>query len=170
MNKIPTITPLTKEEQIFEALYEVKDHEIPVISVVDLGIIPKVSVDKEGCAVITMTPTFTACPATQVMQNEIIAAVEALEFVEKVIVKVDFSIPWTSDNITELGRQQLKDFGLAPPNQHNGELDMDKITDVNCPHCGSDHTSLKILFGTTLCRSNHYCYDCKQAFEAFKPV
>ena len=161
---------LTKEEQILKALYEVKDPEIPVISVVDLGIIPKVSVNEDGYAVVTMTPTFTACPATQVMQNEIIAAVEALEFVEKAIVKVDFSIPWTSDKISELGRQQLKEFGLAPPNKHHGKLDMDKIADVNCPHCGSDHTSLKILFGATLCRSNHFCYDCKQAFEAFKPV
>ena len=101
---------LTKEEQILKALFEVKDPEIPVISVVDLGIIPKVSVNEDGYAVITMTPTFTACPATQVMQNEIIAAVEALEFVEKAIVKVDFSIPWTSDKISELGRQQLKEF------------------------------------------------------------
>ncbi len=167
---MPTSKILTQEEQIMEALFEVKDPEIPVLSVVDLGIIPKVSVDDQKCAVITMTPTFTACPATQVMQNEIIAAVEALDFVEKVIVKVDFSIPWTSDKISELGRQQLKEFGLAPPNKHGGELDMDKVAEVKCPHCDSDHTSLKILFGTTLCRSNHFCYDCKQAFEAFKPV
>ncbi|MEZ4888967.1 MAG: 1,2-phenylacetyl-CoA epoxidase subunit PaaD [Chitinophagales bacterium] len=167
---MPTSNILTQEEQIFEALYEVKDPEIPVISVVDLGIIPKVSIDAEGCVVITMTPTFTACPATQVMQNEIIEAVESLDFVSKVIVKVDFTTPWTSDNISETGRQQLKEFGLAPPNKHHGKLDLDMISDVHCPHCGSDHTSLKILFGATLCRSTHFCYDCKQAFEAFKPV
>ncbi|MFK7904957.1 MAG: 1,2-phenylacetyl-CoA epoxidase subunit PaaD [Chitinophagales bacterium] len=167
---MPTSKILTQEEQIMEALFEVKDPEIPVISVVDLGIIPKVSMDKTGCATVTMTPTFTACPATQVMQSEIIAAVEALDFVEKVVVKVDFSIPWTSDKISELGCKQLKEFGLAPPNKHHGDLDMNSIAEVKCPHCDSDHTSLKILFGTTLCRSNHFCYDCKQAFEAFKPI
>lgn len=167
------ITPTlqTAEEQIWQALQMVKDPEIPVISVVDLGIITSVSyTEPDGLAEVVMTPTFTACPATKYMQTEIEQCVAALPFVRQTRVTIDFSIPWNSNRITETGKQQLKTFGLAPPPKYTGELGIETIAQANCPHCGSANTSLNLLFGPTLCRSMHFCYDCRQAFEAFKPV
>jgi ring-1,2-phenylacetyl-CoA epoxidase subunit PaaD len=166
-----TITKSDREQQIYEALLTVKDPEIPVISVVDLGIITSVTwYEETGEAVVVMTPTFTACPATKVMLTEIQQCVAGLSFVQKATVTIDFTEPWNSNRISELGKQQLKEFGLAPPPAYTGEVDMDTIADANCPNCGSANTSLNLLFGPTLCRSMHFCYDCRQAFEAFKPV
>ncbi len=160
----------TREEQIWAALQSVKDPEIPVISVVDLGIITKVAVAETGSATVTMTPTFTACPAIDVMKKEIQACVADLDFVTEAEVVVDFSVAWTSDLITETGRQQIKEFGLAPPAKRQRNKDLEALLNVNCPHCESEDTSLNNLFGPTLCRSIHFCYSCKQAFQAFKPV
>ncbi|HNL07023.1 MAG: phenylacetate-CoA oxygenase subunit PaaJ [Chitinophagales bacterium] len=159
-----------QENDILTALYAVKDPEIPTISVVDLGIITNIHCEN-GMAQITMTPTFTACPAIKILQEEVKNAAEALDFVEQASVMIDYSTPWTSDRITDIGREQIKAHGLATPARLNGkEADIDTIANTNCPHCGSAETSLNILFGPTLCRSMHYCYHCKQAFEAFKPI
>lgn len=164
------IANTNKESQIWAALADVKDPEIPVISVVDLGIITKVACKGDKTAIITMTPTFTACPAIQLMQQEIKESIEQLAIVESVIVNIDFAIPWNSDRISEKGKEQIKTFGLAPPPRHEGNIDLEKIRNTHCPNCGSEETTIKTLFGPTLCRSMHYCYDCKQGFEAFKPV
>lgn len=164
-------TPEVAKQQLWEALQAVKDPEIPVISVVDLGIITAIHWNPQtGAAEVIMTPTFTACPATKVMQEQIQACVAALPFVKQASVTIDFSEPWNSNRISERGKQQLKEFGLAPPPQHSGEVDLDTIAQANCPYCGSSNTSLNLIFGPTLCRSMHFCYDCRQAFEAFKPV
>jgi len=159
-----------QEQGIWAALQAVKDPEIPVISVVDLGIITKVELNEEQVARVTMTPTFTACPAIHVMKKEIQQCVTDLDFVKEVEVEVDFSVSWTSDLISEKGRQQIKEFGLAPPAKRQRNKDLEALLNVNCPHCESKDTSLNNLFGPTLCRSIHFCYNCKQAFQAFKPV
>ncbi|QQS29993.1 MAG: phenylacetate-CoA oxygenase subunit PaaJ [Sphingobacteriales bacterium] len=165
------LTNTEREQQIYEALFSVKDPEIPVISVVDLGIITSVTWHEDtGTALVVMTPTFTACPATKVMQTQIQECVAALPFVKEATVTIDFTIPWNSNRISETGKQQLKEFGLAPPPVYTGEVDLEKIAEAKCPNCGSSNTSLNLLFGPTLCRSMHFCYDCRQAFEAFKPV
>lgn len=159
----------TLEQQILLALQAVKDPEIPTISVVDLGIITKVACNN-GNALVTMTPTFTACPAIKIMQQQIKETLDQLPFVTQSEVVVDYSIPWTSNRITERGRKQIEEHGLASPAKYEGEVDLAMIEQAHCPHCGSTHTSLNVLFGATLCRSIHFCYDCKQSFEAFKPV
>ncbi|OWY19935.1 phenylacetate-CoA oxygenase subunit PaaJ [Sphingobacteriales bacterium UPWRP_1] len=163
--------PDAATQQLWEALQAVKDPEIPVISVVDLGIITAIHWHPQTkAAEVIMTPTFTACPATKVMQEQIRNCIAALPFVEQVTVTIDFSEPWNSNRISERGKQQLKEFGLAPPAKHSGEVEIDTIAQANCPYCGSSNTSLNLIFGPTLCRSMHFCYDCRQAFEAFKPV
>jgi ring-1,2-phenylacetyl-CoA epoxidase subunit PaaD len=154
---------------IWQALQEVKDPEIPVISVVDMGIITAVDIPEPTHAIVTMTPTFVGCPAINYMQAQVRKAVQALGF-EKVEVNIDFSTPWSSNRITETGLQQLRDFKLSPPRKHNGEVSMEDLTMAECPHCGSTNTSLNTPFGPTLCRALHFCYDCKQAFEQFKPL
>ena len=157
-------------QAIWAALETVKDPEIPVISVVDLGIITAVTIDSEQRATVKMTPTFTACPAIDVMKKEIRDCVAALDFVKESKVEVDFEVAWTSDLISDKGREQIKNFGLAPPVKHGGQLDAAMMSHAKCPHCDSENNSLNALFGPTLCRSLYYCYDCRQGFQAFKPV
>lgn len=156
-------------EHIWQALEQVPDPEIPFISVVDLGIISKVDICGDGIK-ITMTPTFSGCPAIQVIRNEIRDKVAAKLEREDVEVLVDFKTQWNSNMISEKGREALKNFGLAPPKKYKDELNVADIADVHCPHCGSENTTMNSPFGSTLCRAIHYCFNCHQSFEQFKPV
>ena len=158
-----------KVDLAFEALKQVNDPEIPVLSIIDLGIIPEIKI-KGKKILVKMSPTFAACPAIQVMKNDIIATLEKLEFVQEVEVKVDFERKWTSDMISDEGKEKLKNFGIAPPERHGGEVSLEMMKESNCPYCSSDDTTLKTLFGSALCRSFHYCFSCNQTFERFKPV
>lgn len=157
------------KEQILTWLEEVKDPEIPVLSLVDMGIIT--SVEIQGRLVkIEMTPTFVGCPALEVMREEVKNTL-LNHGVENVTVEVNYRQPWSSDRLTEKGRKALKQFGLAPP--PSGKVlveDLEVLAHVPCPRCGGTHTELKNPFGPTLCRSIHYCFDCREAFEQFKPV
>ncbi len=153
--------------EAWRALEAVKDPEIPVISVVDLGIIADVR--REGEAIVVdMTPTFAGCPALDVIRVDIRAAIEALGHGE-VSVRVVYDPPWTTERITDRGRRQLKEFGLAPPGPTCGD-GMPNLDAVPCPLCDSTDTTLESIFGPTLCRSIHYCNACLQSFEHFKQV
>ena len=157
------------EKQILEWLNEVKDPEIPVLSLVDLGVITGITVTDERVH-IEMTPTFVGCPALDMMKNEVINRIKE-EGIKNVDVEVNFKKAWSSDKISEKGRKALKEFGLAPPPAGKVLLeDLDILHHVPCPRCNSINTQLKNPFGPTLCRSIHYCHDCKEAFEQFKPV
>ena len=163
----PTDVPAT--ERIWNALQTVTDPEIPVISVIELGIIQDVYVEN-GAATIEMCPTFAGCPALDYMRDDIRKAVTSAGF-EAVNVRVVFDPPWTTDRITDIGRQKLKEFGLAPPKKCIGSaLTEQHISDVACPFCDSKNTALESIFGPTLCRAIHYCNACQQSFEQFKPV
>jgi ring-1,2-phenylacetyl-CoA epoxidase subunit PaaD len=160
-------------EQIWQALEEVKDPEIPVVSVVEMGIVRDVKVSGEGVKV-TMTPTFSGCPALDVMRQEILARVREMG-VEQVEVKTVYHPPWSSDWITAEAREKLRRFGLAPPPRHGssggGNVAMVAFFDAAvCPRCDSTNTTLKNSFGPTLCRMIWYCHDCQDAFEQFKPL
>lgn len=159
---------VTKEE-ILKALEDVKDPEIPTISVVELGIVTDVKIDKNNSVYVTLTPTFAGCPAISLIENLVKDRISRLN-TECVIVKTNFDVPWNTNMITERGREMLKKHGLAPPPLHNGLVQIDILKYVNCPFCGSANTDLKTPFGPTLCRSLHYCNNCLQAFEQFKPV
>ncbi len=155
-------------EQIKDALCEVMDPEIPVLSVIDLGIIQDVTV-ADGTATVKMTPTFTACPAIAMMQGQIREKILALGF-ETVNVVVDHTVGWNSDRMTDAGKLKLEQFGLGIPNRHHGNFSLEDIEQSSCPHCKSTNTTMNSLFGSTLCRSIHFCFDCKQSFERFKPI
>ena len=161
--------PTVSEEEIWAALDTVKDPEIPVISVVDMGIVREVKIEG-GAANITMSPTFVGCPAIDFMQQSIKKAVIDLGY-EVVNVKVDMNLVWSTNLLTEKGKQQLKEFGLAPPRQvsETGVSNKD-LENVECPNCGSTNTSLNTPFGPTLCRAIHFCKQCNNAFQQFKPV
>jgi ring-1,2-phenylacetyl-CoA epoxidase subunit PaaD len=154
---------------IWRALEGVMDPEIPVVSVVDMGIIREVEIYANGVAV-TMTPTFAGCPALDVMRRDIESAVRGMG-VEEVVIHTTLHPPWTTEWINEAGREKLRQFGLAPPPRHSGNVAAVAFFDLaECPRCGSTNTSLRNAFGPTLCRMMWYCHDCRDAFEQFKAL
>ncbi len=163
-----TLTSI-KIADIYRWLEEVKDPEIPVLSLVDLGVITNVNV--EGIHVtVEMTPTFVGCPAMDFMKSEVITVLKKYG-VGDPQVDINFKSAWSSDKISEKGKASLKKFGLAPPpSTKDIQLDLNILEHSVCPRCNGTNTEMKSPFGPTLCRSLHYCFDCREAFEQFKPV
>ncbi|AHM62555.1 phenylacetate-CoA oxygenase, paaj subunit [Flammeovirgaceae bacterium 311] len=157
------------ETTVREWLEAVKDPEIPVLSLNDLGVITGITVINERHVRVRMTPTFVGCPALDFMKQEVEQVLQE-KGIEQAEVEVSFETPWSSDRITERGREALKKFGLAPPPQQALIEDLDILENVECPNCGSTETQLKTPFGPTLCRAIHYCTRCKETFEQFKPL
>lgn len=155
-------------EDVLAVLQTVKDPEIPRISVVDLGVVTAVSVTEDAIHV-SITPTFVGCPAIDVMKHDIEQALGALG-THSVHVDVNYDIPWSTNRLTDRGRAALLEHGLAPPKEYTVAFELDVLSDTACPFCGSRNTTLKSPFGPTLCRSLHYCNNCSQAFEGFKPL
>ncbi len=167
MSAPPTIADPTT--RIWEALATVNDPEIPILSVIDLGIIDSVDVDQTRARV-RMLPTFVGCPAIDLIREQITAAVREAGF-DQVEVEVSFDPPWTSDRITPDGLRKLREFGVAPPGQcTHGPAVESNFHQVPCPRCGKRDTALESLFGPTLCRAIHYCNTCHESFEHFKPL
>ena len=155
--------------QVKEWLKEVVDPEIPVISLIDLGVLQSIEIESDKKVLVKMTPTFVGCPATATMKEDIETCL--LEHgVEDFEVILSMEKPWSSNQITETGKEKLKEFGLAPPQKVDGLLDLNVLEKTACPFCNSEDTELKNPFGPTLCRAIHYCHNCQQAFEQFKPV
>jgi len=153
---------------IARALESVDDPEIPVINVVEMGIISAIRMKGDGVA-IDMTPTFIGCPALDVIRENIRAAVSAVALAP-VTVNVVLDPPWTSQRINETGREKLRAFGLAPPGERCQGDSVETLERTPCPYCNSTNTDLESLFGPTLCRSIHYCRSCQQSFEHFKDI
>lgn len=156
------------KELAFDTLARVMDPEIPTLSVLDLGMITEVEAE-DGSARVRFLPTFVACPATTYIKSNIAEALVRAGF-ENVQVDLETEMNWSSDRISSEGRKKLEAFGLGAPVRIEGILGLEQIEHVNCPHCGSGNTELRSMFGSTLCRSIHYCLDCKQGFERFKPL
>jgi ring-1,2-phenylacetyl-CoA epoxidase subunit PaaD len=144
----------------------VKDPEMATVSILDLGMVEKVTTD--GTAVkITVLPTFSGCPALNIIERDIKHAAENVEGVTEAHVESVFTPPWTTDRITPLGRERLKEFGIAPPPANHV---MGEPWEIDCPYCGSAYVTMENIFGPTACRSILYCRSCKNPFEAMKPV
>jgi ring-1,2-phenylacetyl-CoA epoxidase subunit PaaD len=168
-NSLTKPRPPTADE-VWRALAEIPDPEIPVISLVDLGVIKRVEVE-DGRVRIDFTPTFMGCPALEPMQRAMEEKVAALGAEPEVRVVLDDS--WSTDRITPEGREKLREAGFAPPSPRPvGKLDLVQLrTGVfRCPYCGSTETRLENLFGPTPCRSIRYCNTCRQPFEQFKTL
>ncbi|HMI66355.1 MAG TPA: 1,2-phenylacetyl-CoA epoxidase subunit PaaD [Cyclobacteriaceae bacterium] len=155
-------------DQIYNYLEEVKDPEIPVLSLVDLGVITEVTIDGSRVK-IEMTPTFVGCPALDIMKADILTVLEK-HGIGEVRIDVTFRKAWTSDRISEKGKAALKEFGLAPPPPSMIFTQLEVLESAQCPRCDGTNTELKTPFGATLCRAIYYCRDCKDAFEQFKPL
>lgn len=148
--------------KIYQLLNDVKDPEIPVISIVEMGMIHQVKKHEETIYVQVM-PTFMGCPALEMIQKSIQDRLIQDHEIHQVKVEFIRDPLWTSDRITPTGREKLVQFGLAPPPIHN-------LEDVGCPYCQATGTDLVSLFGSTACRSIYYCRSCKEPFEAIKSV
>ena len=153
---------------IWEALAAVEDPEIPVISVVDLGVVRDIRVEA-GRVHVEFTPTFLGCPALEVMRAQMAEKIEELGAEADVEVVLDDS--WSTDRITPEGREKLRAAGFAPPAPREAEaLKLVQLQSAvsRCPYCGSTETKLENIFGPTPCRSIRYCTSCRQPFEQFK--
>ena len=151
-------------EQVWAALDEVADPEIPVVSLVDLGVIRSVDVSR-GHVQVELTPTFLGCPALEAMKRALEEKVAELGAEADVEVVNDDS--WSTDKITAAGREKLRAAGFAPPAPRLVQLQSQVH---RCPYCGSTQTKLENLFGPTPCRSIRYCTSCRQPFEQFKTI
>lgn len=154
---------------VMAALAEVPDPEIPAVSIVELGLVQAIDVEPNRLRV-ELLPTFVGCPALEVIRDTVAERLRA--FGRAVEVEISFATPWTSDRISPEGREKLRRSGFAPP-PHLGsrrELPMLGEAPVQCPYCGSARTTLENVFGPTQCRSIRHCADCRQPFEAFKPI
>lgn len=154
---------------VWAALGEVRDPEIPPVSVVDMGMVNEVTV--EGARVtITMMPTFVGCPALEIIRRDVAARVAQVAGVAEVEVQFTFDPPWTSERITPEGRERLAGFGIAPPVREvlQGLISLEAVP--LCPFCGSPDTHLENHFGPTSCRSIFYCDACRQPFEGIKTI
>ena len=164
------VSPVVTVDEIWAALAEIPDPEIPVISLVDLGVIKDVEV-ADGRVQIEFTPTFMGCPALEPMQRAMEEKVGELGATAEVRVVLDDS--WSTDSITPAGREKLRLAGFAPPSPRPvGKLDLVQLRTgaFRCPYCGSTETRLENLFGPTPCRSIRYCDSCRQPFEQFKTL
>jgi ring-1,2-phenylacetyl-CoA epoxidase subunit PaaD len=158
------------EAAVWDALAEIPDPEIPVISLIDLGVVKDVAVEGKQVR-IEFTPTFMGCPALDAMRTQMEAAVTALGGEPQVDVLLDDS--WSTDKITPAGREKLREAGFAPPAPRAQEaptlLQLQKAVH-RCPYCNSTETRLDNIFGPTPCRSLRYCTSCRQPFEQFKTI
>jgi ring-1,2-phenylacetyl-CoA epoxidase subunit PaaD len=160
---------LVDEAAVRRALAEVPDPELPMLSVVDLGIVHRVEVAPAGGPIrVEILPTFVGCPALELIKASIAERVGA--FGRPVEVVATFEVPWTSDRISPTGRAALAAAGIAPPGPVPAPALLTLEPRVPCPHCASRNTVIDNMFGPTQCRTIRFCLSCRQPFEAIKPV
>ncbi|GIN21135.1 MAG TPA: phenylacetate-CoA oxygenase subunit PaaJ [Bacillus bacterium] len=160
-----TAMPIS-QKVILEILDTVKDPEIDTVSVIDLGMIENIHIDGRKVTV-DILPTFLGCPALEIIERNIVRAIETSTPVESAKVRFVYHPPWTSDRITQKGHDGLREFGIAPPPRH---MEEDGTWHVDCPYCDSTYVTMENIFGPTACRSILYCKSCKNPFEAMKPI
>jgi ring-1,2-phenylacetyl-CoA epoxidase subunit PaaD len=178
---IPYNPGTTEEQQVWQLLEEVKDPEVPVLSILDLGIVRQVECvpnsspsvsgmpSKNTSIKITITPTYSGCPAMDMISMDI-----RLKLIEKgyrdVTILQQLSPAWTTDWMSETGKKKLEAFGIAPPNpkQQFCSSDMFREEAIACPRCHSFHTQLISQFSSTACKALYRCLNCQEAFDYFK--
>ena len=167
------VSPSLSREQALAVLDEVMDPEVPVLSVVDLGIVRDVTVEADGAVTVRVTPTYSGCPAMQVIEREIVAALQEAGFARARIETV-YQPAWTTDWITTEGRDRLREYGIAPPGPRPASDELvpllRALPSLACPFCGSRNTERKSEFGSTACKAVWMCHACRQPFEEFKAI
>ena len=170
------VSRILGREVVLQALGDVMDPELPMVSVVDLGIIHRLAIDPATGAIrVEILPTFVGCPALELIKASIAARLR--EFGTSVEVVATYEVPWTTERISPTGRLALLAAGIAPPGADSARSSglaagglIELEARVPCPHCGSRRTTIENAFGPTPCRTIRHCADCRQPFEAIKPV
>ena len=157
------------ESRVWQLAAGVADPEIPVVTLGDLGIVRDVKIDPHGIAIVKLTPTYSGCPAIQVIEENVAGVLHENNIkarVERVI-----SPPWTTDWITHSGRQKLKEYGIAPPqNSSASKPQLFNVETPQCPKCDSTDTILISQFGSTPCKAHYQCENCMEPFDYFKCI
>lgn len=168
------MNPSSSISDIYNLLERVSDPEIPVLSILDLGIVRNVQINESG-AIITITPTYSGCPAMDAIATDIKLNLIA-NGIQNVSIKYTLDPAWTTDWMSESGKEKLKAYGIAPPQRMSGDARSTRIQSllfegeipVACPRCESENTKLMSQFGSTACKALYQCNDCKEPFDHFK--
>ena len=156
--------------KIYAILESVKDPEIPVVSIADLGILRNVEISDQGKLIVTITPTYSGCPAMDTIADDILKILKSEGYDPE--IKTSISPAWTTDWLTEKGRRNLEDYGIAPPAERT--TDKSFLTgshkEIRCPQCKSSNTEMISHFGSTACKSLYKCKDCLETFDYFKCI
>ena len=157
-------------QEIWEFLKVVEDPEIPVLNVVEMGIVRDVQLE-DNKVIVLITPTYSGCPAMHAIEQDVREMLVEMH-VEDFDVKTILSPAWTTDWMTEEARVKLEAYGIAPPQKGSADknLLMGKLRDVRCPRCKSSQTAMVSQFGSTACKSLYKCEDCKEPFDYFKCI
>jgi ring-1,2-phenylacetyl-CoA epoxidase subunit PaaD len=158
--------------RVYELLQSVPDPEVPVISVVELGIVRDAAVSADGAVEVTITPTYSGCPAMFEIEKDIRSALEGAG-ASRVAIRTVLAPAWTTDWIGAEAKEKLRAYGISPPGpaESGGLVMLTRRRDpVQCPQCGSRDTELKSEFGSTACKAIHVCRSCKQPFDEFKAL
>lgn len=164
-----THTSRITEQEVWAILEKVKDPEVPVLSIIDLGVLRAVQFDATGTLTIIITPTYSGCPAMDTISMDI--RLKLMEHgIREVQIIQQLSPAWTTDWMTEEGKEKLRAYGIAPPNpkQQVCHHELFATEAIQCPHCNSWHTELISQFGSTACKALYRCMDCREAFDYFK--
>ncbi len=163
---------LPTRDEVLAVLDEVMDPEVPVLSVRELGIIRDVAVEADGSVTVTVTPTYSGCPAIQVIEQDILSALDRAGM-SVASVRTSYAPAWTTDWIAPEAKAKLKAYGIAPPGrtESSGLVQLMRArAAVQCPYCDSFDTELRSEFGSTACKSVCWCRSCRQPFEQFKAI
>lgn len=162
------VTAAYSRDEILRWLGQVPDPEIPVLSITDLGIVRDVEIGER--VTVALSPTYSGCPATEVIEKSVLDALHD-HGIEDVDIKRVLSPPWTTDWITEEGRDKLRDYGIAPPERGAGKRALLRgERQVACPRCASIATERVSEFGSTACKASYRCSECLEPFEYFKCI
>lgn len=153
---------------LWDLLDAVKDPEVPVLSLWDLGVLRDIQQTDNGRVTITITPTYSGCPALEAMQQDIAEHLNKAGFTKHEI-KVQLTPAWTTDGLSPEGHEKLRAYGIAPP-QGCAARAITPESGLKCPHCGSEHTRRISEFGSTACKALFQCADCQEPFDYFKAI
>lgn len=154
-------------QDIYNILETVCDPEVPVLTILDLGVVRNVEITAAEKVIITITPTYTGCPAMNMIEMNIDAAMQQAGY-SNIKINLVLAPAWTTDWLSEAGKQKLKAYGIAPPQTQARIETLLEDVEVNCPLCDSDHTEKISDFGSTACKALYKCLDCKEPFDYFK--
>ena len=160
------------EEALFEVLRGIPDPEVPALDIVELGIVRRVELRPDGAVAVEVTPTYSGCPAMHVIEQEIVAALNANGY-DRVELRTVYSPAWTTDWLSDAAKAKLRAYGIAPPGHAVEQALVPLLSSgrrAACPYCGSSNTERKSEFGSTACKAIHYCHGCHQPFEEFKAI